>query len=150
MNLNRSHLLVLLISSSLPFLSFCHALSQGTSNTISSVETNSFEADFIAAETLTQKANVFYNKNGLSNEIIIEEPLREMRATSRTDRETMEELIENISIWVPRMYRQNFCINPRCIIILERTINRENRAEVRFGVAMRCTSRRQLLKTRCI
>ena len=88
-----------------------------------------------------QKAQVYYNKKGLKDEILIECPLRELNAISKTKGETVEKLIEHISVWIPQMYSDIFLVNPRCIIILETKINEEGKAEVRFGVAMKCTLR---------
>ena len=88
---------------------------------------------------ITQKVKVFYNKEGLKDEITIEGPLRELTVISTTKSETIDELIEQVAIWIPEMYSDCFLVNPRCIIILEARINEEGRAEVRFGVAMKCT-----------
>ena len=89
---------------------------------------------------VTQKAKVFHNKEGLKDEIRIEGPLRELTVISKTKSETIDELIKQVSIWIPEMYSDYFLVNPRCLIILEARINEEGRAEVRFGVAMKCTS----------
>lgn len=92
-------------------------------------------------EVVVQKAQVFHNRIGLKDEILIEGPLKELNAISRTKEESIEELIEHVSIWIPKMYSDCFFINPRCIIILEVRINKEGRAEARIGVAMKCTPR---------
>ena len=96
------------------------------------------------SEAVIQKAQVFYNRKGLKEEIIIEGCLRELRATSETKEESIEQLIEHVSVWIPKLYNDNFLINPRCIIILETKINEDEKAEVRFGVAMKCTARSQV------
>ena len=93
----------------------------------------------LPASPAIQKAKVFYNKKGLKDEINIEGPLRELNAISKTNTESIETLIEDVSIWVPQMYNQRFSVSPRCIIILEKKINKDGKAEVRFGVAMECT-----------
>ncbi len=90
------------------------------------------------------RADVFHNRKGLKNDIEVIEPLREMNAIARSDKETIEELIEDIAIWVPKVYFQHFLVQPECIIILESWINAEGRAEVRFGVAMECAYRARL------
>ena len=86
----------------------------------------------------SQKATVFHNRKGLKEEIRIEGPLKELTAVSETKFETINELIEHISIWIPQMYRHYFLVKPRCIIILETKINEEGKSQVRFGVAMEC------------
>ena len=93
------------------------------------------------------KAQVFYNRKGLKNEINILDPLRELNAIAKNETETIDELIEQISVWVPSLYYEQFLVNPECIIILETKINSEGRAEVRFGVAMKCTPKLQLPTT---
>ena len=95
-------------------------------------------------ESIIQKAQVFYNRKGLKEDILIEGCLRELSAISETKEESIEQLIEHVSVWIPRLYNDNFLVNPRCIIILETKINEEERAEVRFGVAMKCTARSQV------
>ena len=90
-------------------------------------------------EVVVQKTQVFHNKNGLKAEILIEGPLRELNAISKTKEESIEELIEHVSVWIPKMYNEIFLVKPRCIIVLEARINEEGRAEVRLGVAMKCT-----------
>ncbi|MGI9535569.1 MAG: hypothetical protein ACR2PB_00760 [Desulfocapsaceae bacterium] len=95
----------------------------------------------ILNEAVIQKAQVFYNRKGLKDEIKIEGCLRELRAISRTKGESIEELIEHVSVSIPQLYNDNFLVNPRCIIILETKTNKEEKAEVRFGVAMKCTAK---------
>ena len=90
------------------------------------------------------RADVFYNHQGLKNEIEIFEPLRELTATAKSTGQSIEELIKDITIWVPMMYYEQFLVQPGCIIILETRINAAGRAEVRFGVAMECTYRTKL------
>ena len=90
-----------------------------------------------------RKAKVYHNNEGLKDEINIEGHLRELNAISKTKEESVEELIEHISIWIPKMYRERFHVNPRCIIILESKINEEEKAEIRFGVAMKCITKSQ-------
>ncbi len=98
----------------------------------------------VLSEAAIQKAQVFHNRKGLKEEIIIEGCLRELRATSETKEESIEQLIDQVSIWIPKLYHDNFLVNPRCIIILETKINEDEKAEVRFGVAMKCTVKSQL------
>lgn len=50
-----------------------------------------------------QKAKIFHNKKGLKDEIKIECPLRELSAISKSATETIEELVEQISSWIPKM-----------------------------------------------
>ena len=102
------------------------------------------------SEAAIQKAQVFHNRKGLKEEIIIEGCLRELRATSETKEESIEQLIDQVSIWIPKLYHDNFLVNPRCIIILETKINEDEKAEVRFGVAMKCTVKSQLPETKKI
>ena len=85
------------------------------------------------------KATIFYNKKGLEDEIIIEGPIAELRSMSKSKEETIDELIEQTSIWVPKIYRDNWRINPKCIIILEKTTNENGMSEIRFGIAIKCT-----------
>lgn len=84
------------------------------------------------------KAEIFRNKKGLRDQLEIYGPIKEMNAISRTKTETIEELIEDLSLWIPKLYGERFSINPRCIIILETKINEDDKAEVRFAVAMEC------------
>lgn len=100
----------------------------------------------VSNEVAIQKAQVFYNKKGLKNEIFIECPLRELNAISKTKEDSIEKLIEHVSVWIPKMYSDIFMVKPRCIIILEAKINEEEKAEVRFGVAMKCTVKSQVPK----
>ena len=97
-----------------------------------------------ANESSTCKAQVFHNRKGLKNEINIFNPLRELNAIAKNETETIDELIEQISAWVPSLYYEQFLINPECIIILETKINTDGKAEVRFGVAMKCTPKLRL------
>jgi len=90
-------------------------------------------------DVVVQKTQVFHNKNGLKDDILIDGPLKELNAISKTKEESIEELIEHVSVWIPKMYSEIFLVEPRCIIILEKKINAEEKAEVRFGVAMKCT-----------
>ena len=90
------------------------------------------------------KADVFHNRKGLKNDIEVIDPLRELNAIAKSDEESIEELIEDITIWLPRIYYDNFLVYPGCIIILETKINDQGRAEVRFGVAMECTDKSKL------
>ena len=90
------------------------------------------------------RADVFYNHEGLKNKIEIFEPLRELTATAKSAGQSMEELINDITISVPMIYYEQFLVQPGCIIILDTRINAEGRAEVRFGVAMQCTHRAKL------
>ena len=92
----------------------------------------------------TCKAHVFHNREGLRNEINIFNPLRELNAIAKNETDTIDDLIEQISVWVPSLYYEQFLINPECIIILETKINMDGRAEVRFGVAMKCTPKLRL------
>jgi hypothetical protein len=93
------------------------------------------------------KAKVFYNKNGLKDEIKIEDPLRELNAISKTKSESFEELVEHVSVWIPKYYMELFQVKPMCIIILGKKINDEKRAEIRFGVAMKCSKKYSLSET---
>ena len=95
-------------------------------------------------EVVVRKVQVFHNKNGFKDEILIEGPLRELNAISKTKEESIEDLIEHVSVWIPKMYCEIFLVKPRCIIILETKINEEEKAEVRFGVAMKCTAKSQV------
>ena len=90
------------------------------------------------------KAEVFHNRKGLKNDIEVIDPLRELNATAKSDKESIEELIEDITIWIPRIYYNNFLVYPGCIIILESKINDQGKAEVRFGVAMGCSHKSKL------
>ena len=101
----------------------------------------------ILSDVVLQKAQVLYNRKGLKDEILIEGCLRELRVTSKTKEESIEELIEHVSVWIPKLYSDNFLVNPRCIIILETKINEAEKAEVRFGVAMKCTAKWQVTET---
>jgi hypothetical protein len=74
------------------------------------------------------KAKVFYNKNGLKDEIKIEDPLRELNAISKTKSESFEELVEHVSVWIPKYYMELFQVKPMCIIVLGKKINDEKRA----------------------
>jgi hypothetical protein len=100
-----------------------------------------------AHHIITYKAVVFRNRKGLRNEINICNPLREFNAVAKTTTETIEELIEHISSWIPRLYYEQFSVKPNCIIILETKINNDGKAEIRFGVAMECTPKLQRPKT---
>ena len=84
------------------------------------------------------RAHVFHNREGLKDELEIIEPLREVNAIAHSDEESIEELIDEITIWIPRIYYEQFLVSPGCIIILETKINDQGRAEVRFGIAMEC------------
>ena len=97
-----------------------------------------------ANESGTCKARVFHNRKGLKNEINIFNPLMELHAIAKNKTETIDELIEQISVWVPSLYYEQFLVSPECIIILETKINTDGRTEVRFGVAMKCTSKVRL------
>jgi hypothetical protein len=94
-----------------------------------------------------QKVEIFRNNKGLRDQIKIHGPIKEMNAISRTKTETIEELIEDISLWIPKLYGDQFSINPRCIIILETKINEDDKAEVRFAVAMECLPKLRSNKT---
>lgn len=96
-----------------------------------------------ASKIISYKAEVFYNRKGLKNGINIFNPLRELNAIAKDETETIDELIEQISAWVPSLYYDQFLVNPKCIIILETKINSDGKAEVRFGVAMKCTQKLQ-------
>ena len=93
------------------------------------------------ARTIIKKAKVFHNRKGLKNQIEIEDPLKELNAIAKTPSVTIEELIEQTSLWIPKLYWQSFSVTPMCIIILEKKINEMKRAEIRFGVAMSCYSK---------
>jgi len=153
MNFKVIYLLIPALSSMLISVSVCHSLLRAPVHNLPRFLTDSFGCsshDHTVSGPVTQKAKVFYNTKGLGKEIIIEDPLRELEATSHSPSETTDELIEKIALWIPKMYRQNFLINPKCIIILETKINHENKAQVRFGVAMRCTPRHQSYQPECI
>lgn len=94
-----------------------------------------------------QKADIFRNEKGLRDKITIQGPIKEMNVISKTKTDTIEELIEDISLWIPQMYREQFSINPRCIIILETKLNEDEKAEVRFAVAMECRPKVRPTKT---
>ena len=72
------------------------------------------------SKIISYKAEVFYNRKGLKNEINIFNPLRELNAIAKNETETIDELIEQISEWVPSLYYGQFLVNPKCIIILEK------------------------------
>ena len=99
------------------------------------------------SELSSYKAKIFFNRKGLKKEINVFSPLREFNAIAKTDTETIEDLIEQISVWIPKLYREQFLVNPKCIIILETKLNNDGKAEVRFGVAMGCTPKFQLPNT---
>ncbi|NNF47842.1 MAG: hypothetical protein HKP44_04515 [Desulfofustis sp.] len=92
----------------------------------------------------TPSADVFHNRKGLKNDIEVRKPLRELNAIAKSESESIDELIEYITIWIPRIYHEQFLVYPECIIILETKINDEGRAEVRFGVAMECSHKSKL------
>ncbi|RZW25668.1 MAG: hypothetical protein EX260_02280 [Desulfobulbaceae bacterium] len=92
----------------------------------------------------TPSADVFHNQKGLKNDIEVRKPLRELNAIAKSESESIDELIEYITIWIPRIYHEQFLVYPECIIILETKINDEGRAEVRFGVAMECSHKSKL------
>ncbi len=98
-----------------------------------------YAREYSAKDLITHHAQVFFNRIGLKDEINIYHPLRELRAVATSKAETVEDLIENISICVPNIYFEQFLVYPRCIIILETGKNDDGKAEVRFGVAMECT-----------
>ena len=87
------------------------------------------------------KADVFHNREGLKNDIEVIDPLRELNAIAHSDTESIEELIDDITVWIPRIYYEQFLVYPECIIILETKINAQGRAEVRFGIAMECSDK---------
>ena len=82
----------------------------------------------------------------MKDDIEVIEPLRELNAIARSDKESIEELIDHITIWIPRIYYRSFLLSPECIIVLETKINGEGRAEVRFGIAMACSDKAKLAK----
>lgn len=90
------------------------------------------------------QAYVFRNTKGLNDKINIIGPLRDLSAIAKTNTETIDELINQVSVWIPKFYYNKFLVNPKCIIILETKINNDGKAEIRFGVAMQCTLRSQL------
>ena len=94
---------------------------------------------YLMDRTISQQTLVFHNRKGLGNEIDICDPLRELTAIAPSKAETVEELIKDISIWIPNLYYQQFMVYPTCIIILETGRNDDGKAVVRFGVAMECT-----------
>ena len=71
-------------------------------------------------------------------------PLAELRSSSKSEEETIEELIVQTSIWVPKIYRDNWGINPKFIIIFEKKINEDGMSEIRFGIAMKCVRRQPI------
>ena len=87
---------------------------------------------------------VFRNTKGLNDKITIIGPLRDLNAIAKTNTETIDELINQVSAWIPKFYYDTFLVNPKCIIILETKINTVGKAEVRFGVAMKCTPKLRL------
>lgn len=91
-----------------------------------------------------RKAEIFHNRAGLKNDIEVIGPLRELNAVAKSTGQSIEELIEEITIWIPRLYYEQFLIQPGCIIILETKINEYGKAEVRFGVAMKCAPKNKL------
>lgn len=137
-----------------PFLLFVFLNQFDTHHSSQSVRVNtefageeSIAYHIAASRIISYKAEVFYNRKGLKNEINIFNPLRELNAIAKNETETIDELIEQISEWVPSLYYEQFLVNPKCIIILETKINNDGKAEVRFGVAMKCTQRLQLPTT---
>ena len=98
----------------------------------------SSSCDYAGNGIAIHKAEVFRNRKGLKDEIEVIDPLRELNAIAHSDKESIEELIEDITIWIPKIYYEQFLVYPECIIILETKINDQGRAEVRFGIAMEC------------
>ena len=92
------------------------------------------------------RARVFHNRKGLKDEIVVFEPLRELNAIAHSEKESIEELIDDITIWIPKIYHEQFLVYPECIIILDARINDEGKAEVRFGIAMACAYKSILAK----
>ena len=149
-NLKRKWSFLLLITALFFLLSPSQATSQKNIQLPELKENKIFRSlstsENVSNEVAIQKTQVYYNKKGLKDEILIECPLRELNAISKTKGETIEKLIEHVSVWIPQMYSDIFLVNPRCIIILEAKINEEGKAEVRFGVAMKCTIKSQVPK----
>ena len=102
--------------------------------------------DYHAGNGIIPRAQVYHNRKGLKDDIEVIEPLRELNAIARSDKESIEELIDHITIWIPRIYYRRFLLSPECIIVLETKINDEGRAEVRFGIAMECSDKAKLAK----
>lgn len=63
-------------------------------------------SDDIQNRIAIQKDKVFDNEKGLISEIQIEDHLRELNAISKTKEETIEELIEHVSVWIPLKERR--------------------------------------------
>ena len=111
---------------------------------VESVSSDLFFGEHAANGIIIRKADVFHNRKGLKNDIDVVKPLRELNAIAKTDSASIKELIEEITIWIPRIYYEQFLVFPECIIILESKINDQGRAEVRFGVAMECSYKSKL------
>jgi hypothetical protein len=90
------------------------------------------------------RAHVYHNRKGLKDDIEVIEPLRELNAIAHSDKQSIEELIDDITFWIPKIYYRRFLVYPECIIVLETKINDEGRAEVRFGLAMECAHKAKL------
>ena len=103
---------------------------------IESVSSSLILCERAGNDVIVRKVDVYRNRKGLKNDIKVVNPLKELNAIARSDSESIEELIEDITIWIPKIYYEQFLVYPECIIILESKINDEGRAEVRFGVAM--------------
>ena len=93
---------------------------------------------------IVRKVDVFHNRKGLKDDINVVKPLRELNALAKSDSDSIEELIKDITVWLPKVYYEQFLVYPECIIILETKINDQGRAEVRFGVAMQCSYKARL------
>lgn len=66
-------------------------------------------------------------------------PSRKLTAITRTDTETIDELTEQMPVWAPGLHNDQFPVNPGCPIIPETKRNYEDKANIRFGVAMTCS-----------
>lgn len=118
---------------------------QNEITTVESVGNCFFLGERAGNGIIVRKADVFYNRRGLKDEINVVKPLRELNAIAKSDSDSIEELIEEITIWIPEIYYEQFLVYPECIIILETKINDQGRAEVRFGVAMECPPKSKLV-----
>ena len=65
--------------------------------------TNSYsKSENIPNKVGIQKAKIFHNKTGLKEEIEIEGHCIELIAISRIKEQSVEELIEHVSVWIPK------------------------------------------------
>ncbi len=111
---------------------------------VESVSSYLFLCEGTGNNILVRQVDVFHNRKGFKDDINVVNPLKELNAIAKSDSESIEGLIKDITIWIPKIYYEQFLVYPECIIILESKINDEGRAEVRFGVAMECSYKSKL------